>query len=107
MSLSVCPIAVIQAPIERVWGLLANPVTYTDWTDDVIDRVVPEGRAQAGQRVVGHTRWLARTVLINVRGVDSIRRTPDLTTSLPFDISVLNYITVTPLDASSCQVSFG
>lgn len=33
MSMSVCPIAVVAAPIERVWALLANPSSYDLWWD--------------------------------------------------------------------------
>ncbi len=109
MSLSVCPIAVVQATAEAVWDILSDPTTYTDWSDAIVDRVVPEGRVQPGQRVEAHARELgvSRPVLIEVRDVDPTKQTLDLTTSLPLGITVRNHITVTPLDGDSCQVSFG
>ena len=109
MSLSVCPIAVVEAPMEDVWELMSHPATYTSWSDAVVDYVVPEGAAQAGQHVEAHTRlpWLKLPVRIEVRGVDPTRHTLDLTTALPFGITVLNHITIVPVDADSCRVSFG
>lgn len=90
-----------------MWELLSNAATYTDWSDAIVDRVAPEGPAQAGQHVEAHTRILALPVRIDVRGIDPAKRTLDLTTALPFGITVLNHMTVTPVDASSCRVSFG
>lgn len=110
MSLSVCPAGAVKASAETVWGLLSDPTTYTDWTDAVVDRVLPEGRAQPGQHVEAHTRVVlgfTPPVRIEVREVDDLHRTLDLTTALPFGITVLNHITVKPLDAGSCWVSFG
>lgn len=109
MSLSVCPIAVVRASPEAIWRVLANPETYTDWTDAVVGRIVPSGPAQAGQRVEGYTRVLGvkLPVRIEVNGVDANSRTLDLTTHVPFGVTVKNHITVHPLNAGSCQVSFG
>jgi hypothetical protein len=109
MSPSVCPIAVIQAPAKVVWDLISDPATYTGWSDATVDRVLPEGPARAGQQVEAHTRLLGLKLPVNieVRGVDPAQRTLDLTTALPFGITVLNHITVTPEDAGTCRVSFG
>ncbi len=109
MSLSVCPVAVVHAPAEAVWELMSHPETYTSWSDAIVDHVDPPGAAQAGQKVEAHAEALGlkRPVHIEVRAVDPGRRTLDLTTSLPFGITVLNHITITPLEGGSCQVSFG
>ena len=68
MRVSVCPIAVIVAPLERVWELLANPSSYDSWWDAHTDVIVPEGPDQAGQTVYAHTyalgrRWNVTTVV--------------------------------------------
>ncbi len=92
-----------------VWKLLAEPANFSIWSDAQVDRVVPDGPAQAGQRVAGHARGLGINwpVQIEVRGVDAAHKTLDLTTALPFGITVDNHITVTPLNGGACQVSFG
>ncbi len=109
MSLSVCPITVVQAPTEVVWDLLSNPTNFSSWSDAKVDRLLPDGPAQAGQHVEAHAELLGlkRPVHIEVRGIDRSHRTLDLTTSLPLGITVHNHITVTPLESHSCQVSFG
>ena len=55
MTVSVCPIAVIAAPLERVWALLENPSSYDLWWDAQTDAIVPEGPATPGQTVYAHT----------------------------------------------------
>lgn len=109
MTLSVCPIAVVNAPAETVWGIVSDPRTYGRWSDAIFDRAVPEGPAQAGQEIRAHSTALGLKfpVHIQVRGVDPAQRTLDLTTALPFGITVRNHITVAQLSAGTCQVSFG
>jgi hypothetical protein len=51
MGLSTCPIATVNAPIEKVWELLAEPANYDTWWDARTRSIVPEGRAQVGQRI--------------------------------------------------------
>lgn len=51
MSLSICPSAVTHASVDRDWSLLVNPLAYAMWSDATVERVVPEGRARAGQRI--------------------------------------------------------
>jgi hypothetical protein len=51
MTVSVCPIAIVAAPLEQVWALLANPSSYALWWDAQTDVIVPEGPTRAGQTV--------------------------------------------------------
>jgi hypothetical protein len=51
MSVSVCPIAIINAPIERVWTFLSEPANYALWRDAQTRSIVPDGRAQSGQKI--------------------------------------------------------
>ena len=60
MSVSVCPIAIVAAPLEDVWALLTNPSSYDVWWDAQTDAIVPEGPAQPCQTVYAHTYGLAR-----------------------------------------------
>jgi hypothetical protein len=51
MSVSVCPVATIAAPVERVWALLVDPARYGLWADDTVQSVEPPGPAEPGQNV--------------------------------------------------------
>jgi hypothetical protein len=66
------------------------------------------GEAESGQRI--HAQSVAFGIPWNVdvlvEQVDVSRHTLDLMTTIPFGITLLNHITCTELDPSSCQVSF-
>jgi Polyketide cyclase / dehydrase and lipid transport len=101
MDVSVCPAAVVRAPVETVWALLADPAGYGAFWDMRVARVVPPGPARAGQVVEG---WPARMI---IDAVDAARRQIRFTTTLPLGLLALNVITCTPLDAASCRVTYG
>ena len=109
MTISVCPIAVVQAPPERVWSLLSEPASYALWWDAETLSIVPAGPAQPGQTINAQTGALGRKwpVRITVNAVDAARRTIDLTTRLPLGITVANHITVAPLESAASRVTFG
>jgi hypothetical protein len=109
MSLSVCPIATVQASSTIVWSLLDMPESYASWWDAHTDSINPTGPAQAGQVIRAHSRafGLSWPVRIRVERVDAGLKELNLTTSLPFGITILNHIKVIPLDAYTCRVSFG
>lgn len=109
MTLSTCPVATVDAPIDRVWSLLANPAQYAGWWDAQTCSIAPEGAAQPGQQVFAQTsaagmRW---NVHVTVQAVDSEKRRIDLLTRLPFGISIRNHITCTRLDDRHTRVGFG
>ena len=105
MSVSVCPIAIINAPIERVWTFLSEPANYALWWDAQTRSIVPEGRAQSGQKIHAKSSGLDVNVIVN--SIDESKRQIHLTTMLPFGITVYNHITCTPLENETCQASFG
>jgi ligand-binding SRPBCC domain-containing protein len=109
MSLSTCPIDTVNAPVEQVWRLLADPSRYALWWDAETVSIIPEGPAQAGQRVFATTSVLGKKwkVHLTVQAVASEKRQLDLLTQLPFGITVHNHITCTPLDSQHSRVSFG
>jgi ligand-binding SRPBCC domain-containing protein len=69
----------------------------------------PAGPATAGQRISARTRALGKDwhVRITVTGIDPDKRALDLTTQLPFGITVHNHIGCVALDDKRCRVSFG
>jgi hypothetical protein len=84
MSISTCPIATVEAPVERVWQLLADPCNYGLWWDAETCSIEPAGPAKSGQRISARTR-----------------------AQLPFGITVHNHIVCGALDNEHCRVSFG
>lgn len=109
MTIRLCPIATVNAPLERVWGLLSNPEGYATWWDARTRSITPPGLALPGQRIEAESRALGRRweVAITVEAVDEPGHTLRLTTRLPLRIMVYNFITCTALDPSTCRISFG
>ena len=109
MSISTCPIASVNAPVEQVWRLLADPARYSLWWDAQTRSIVPAGPAQPGQRIFAQTAGLGKRwgVHITVQAVAPDKHQLDLVTRLPFGITVLNHISCAPLDGQHTRVSFG
>jgi len=110
VAVTTCPIAVVHAPVERVWNLLSEPANYDQWWDAQTRAIIPPGPAHPGQRIHAQTKALGRqwnVINIVVEHIDHAQRMIDLTTRLPLGITVHNHITCVPLDAATCRVSFG
>ena len=109
MSINVCPMAIVRAPVEDVWMLLVEPANYAQWWDAKTHSIVPEGPAQPGQKIYARSAALGRQWEVNttVEMVDPLKRQIELTTNLPLGITIYNHITCTPLDREECRVSFG
>jgi ligand-binding SRPBCC domain-containing protein len=109
MAFSACPIAIVQAPAERVWELLSEPANYDQWWELQTRAITPAGPAQPGQRIEARGIGLGRPFKVNiaVEDIDNAKRVIDLTTRLPFGITAHNHIACVPLDATTCRVSFG
>lgn len=109
MTVSACPIATIAAPMERVWEMLTNPVTYSEWWDATTQRIEPPGRATPGQIISATSRALGRSwpVTTTVLAVDDARRVLELRTRLPLGIVVQNHLICHAVDATSCRLTFG
>jgi hypothetical protein len=109
MSISVCPLATINAPVERVWSFLSEPANYALWWDAQTRSIVPEGTASPGQKIYAQTTALGKRwpVTVLVKDVDEAKRQIQLTTVLPLGITVHNHITCLALDPAHCRVSFG
>jgi hypothetical protein len=105
MSVTVCPIAVIHASAETVWTLLAEPANYDSWWEAHTRSIVPEGRAQAGQRI--HAKAGGLDIRVVVNGIDETKRQIHSTSTFPFGITVSSHVTCTAIEEGACQVSFG
>lgn len=109
MSVNVCPIAIINAPLDHVWEFLSEPKNYALWWDAQTQNIVPEGRANAGQKIHAKTMEIGKSwdVTVTVNAVDEPKHQIHLITALPFGITVYNHITCTPLKDGNTHVSFG
>ena len=109
MGFTLCPSAVVEAPVESVWELLSEPALYQEWSDIRTDRIVPEGKASPGQVLYGKTSGLGRTwdVTIRVERVNPEKHRVQLLATLP--LGVVNHVTITgtPIDSASCRVQYG
>ncbi len=109
MGLTVCPAAVVAAPVEVVWENLAHWERYADWADVQVERREPEGPATVGQAIYFTGKALGRTwrFLFMVEDVDPERHQLDLHVFLPFGLQEKPHIACTPIDATSCRVQYG
>src|SRR5690242_17843950 len=85
MGVSVCPSAVVQAPVDAVWELLSEPVLFDEWWDARTERIVPQGKASPGQVLYGTTRGLGRKwdVILSIEGVNPEKHRLQFLATLP------------------------
>src|SRR5947207_16004501 len=67
MGFTICPAAVVAAPVESVWKLLSEPTLYDVWWDARTERIVPEGKASPGQVLYAKTSGFGRKWDVTLR----------------------------------------
>jgi uncharacterized protein YndB with AHSA1/START domain len=109
MGFTICPAAVVAAPVESAWELLAEPTLYDAWWDARTERIVPEGKASPGQVLYAKTTGLGRTwdVTLRVEAVHPERHQIQARVALPLGVVNHATITCTAIDTTSCRVQFG
>jgi len=109
MSLTVCPAALVAAPVEVVWENLVRWERYAEWADVHVERVEPEGPATTGQTINFMGKVLGRTLrfVFEVEGVDPDRYQLDLHVFFPLGLQEKPHISCTPMDATTCRVQYG
>jgi uncharacterized protein YndB with AHSA1/START domain len=109
VSVSVCPSALVDAPVERVWDLLTRPEGFDLWSEAALVAAEPEGRAHAGQLLHLVTRSLgwAFAITIEVLEVDAEHRRLHLLVDLPFGVANDEVITLADAGDGRCLVRFG
>ncbi len=109
MTVSVCPAAIVAAPVETVWALLMEPERYDEWWDAHTERVTPPGPAVPGQVISGWSKALGRkwNVSLTIEMVDAERHQLRFRATYPLGIGGLNQLSCTAIDANSCRVQFG
>jgi|SRR5215472_8090717 len=112
MSLTICPAAVVAAPVESVWELLWEPTLRDEWWDVRTERIVPEGKASPGQVLYLTTSALGRKwyATLRIERVDPEKHQIQWDLTMPLlGVSVINHqtTTCTAIDAVSCRVQYG
>ena len=113
MGLTVCPAAVVAAPVEVVWENLVQWKRYSEWFDASVqaERSEPDGPASAGQTIYFAGKVLGRTLrfTFKVEEVDPERHVLGVDAFFPFPLKLRMkpHITCTPIDATTCRVQYG
>ncbi len=108
MGLSVCPAAIVAAPVEQVWQLL-QPARLSEWADGRVEGSVPEGAPFVGQTFSVVSRSVGRDWRSDfiVEKVDATRHQLAMHVRLPFSMQLHEHVSCTPIDAISCRVQYG
>ena len=109
MSVTVCPVAIVAAPVETVWELLANPAQFDEWADGKIQWIEPEGPTTPDQRFCIKSRALGRSwsALFTVKEVNQDKHVLQMDVAFPLGMALHQRLMCTPIDATSCRVQYG
>ncbi|MGO8947242.1 MAG: SRPBCC family protein [Ktedonobacterales bacterium] len=109
MGLTVCPTAIVAAPVEVVWENLVQWERYSEWADVQVERSEPEGPATVGQTIYFAGKAFGRTwhFIFKVEEVNHERHQLDLHVFFPFGLQEKPHIACSPIDATTCHVQYG
>jgi hypothetical protein len=109
MGYTVCPTAVVAAPVEVVWANLVQWERYADWADVQVERLEPDGPITAGQNVFFTGKALGRTLRFRftVDAINPERYQLDVHAFFPFGLQEKTHVACTPIAATSCHVQYG
>jgi Polyketide cyclase / dehydrase and lipid transport len=110
-AISVCPAAVVNAPIERVWAVLLDSGHYGEWADAHFTSFDPPGPAVPGQVMSATGREFGVTlplkVWLLVQSIDPQNHRVVFDVDLPFGIHEVTTITCSPIDERTTRVQYG
>jgi uncharacterized protein YndB with AHSA1/START domain len=108
-AVSVCPAAVVQAPLDRVWAVLMDSEHYGRWVDARFSRFDPTGPAVPGQVLEADARELGLSFRIRLRieSIDHAKHQLVFDVELPFGLRERTTITSTAFDEGTTRVQFG
>jgi len=109
VTVSVCPAAVVGAPINRVWALVSSPEGLDAWVDATLLSADPDGPARPGQRLRLETGALGRRfpVTIDVLEVDEEAHRLRLLVALPLGVVNDENVTLSPAGGGGTLVRLG
>lgn len=108
MALSVCPAAVVAAPLELTWEIAQTP-HFNEWIDGRVVKMEPEGAMVVGQTLELTSAALGRNwrSTFVVREMKPEKHQFAVDAYFPFGIIVHEHISLTRVDAVSCRVQYG
>jgi len=108
MGLTVCPAAIVAAPVEAVWGNLVQWERYFEWADVRVERSEPEGPANVGQTTFFAGKAFGCTLhfIFKVEEVNPERHQLSLHAFFPLGLQEKEHIACAPVDATSCRVQY-
>ena len=109
MGLTVCPAAVVAAPVEVVWENLVQWERWSEWADVQAERIEPEGPVIVGQTITFAGKAFGRTLhfIFKVEEVNPERHQLDLHVFCPLGLQEKPHIACYPIDATTCRVQYG
>ncbi len=111
MGLTVCPAAVVAAPVEVVWENLVQWERYSEWfsADLQLEQREPEGPATVGQTINFGGKALGRTwhFIFKVEEVNPEKYQLGLLSVFPLGLVMKPHVSCAPIDTVSCRVQYG
>jgi hypothetical protein len=106
---SVCPSAIVNAPVEKVWRMLENTANYDVWWDARTERLDPPGPAQAGQTLYASSQEFGRRwpLTLTLELVDAEKHQLRFRSTLPFGMSMVNHISCGQVNETTTRLQFG
>ncbi len=109
MSLTVCPVATVAAPVELVWANLTQWERYSEWANVYVERMEPEGLAAVGQTIHFYGKALGLTLrfMFKIEEVNPEKHQLGLHAYFPLGLEEVPHISCFPIDATTCRVQYG
>jgi len=103
-----CPTALVEAPIDVVWGLLMNTAGWGKFYDLKVLSVDPPGPAAPGQRLIGNPgpSFLPMRITFNFTEVDPVNHRLGIDGRLPLGIKVREDMNLIRVDDVRCRVNY-
>ncbi len=109
MPISVCPAALVAAPLEHVWRMLMTPARYGEWWDAQVVDVVPPGELAVGQTIALTSKALGRTwpVTFHVEAVHAEKHQLEIHATLPLGMTLYEHLVCNAVEATCCRIQYG
>ncbi len=109
MGLTVCPAAIVAAPVEVVWKNLVEWDRFCEWADVQVEWSEPAGQASVGQTIqfAGKTFSSLLRFYFEVEEVNPDTHQFGVHAFFPFKLEERTHVSCTPIDASTCRVQYG
>jgi hypothetical protein len=103
-----CPTALVDAPVDVVWNLLADTAGWGRFYDLKILSVEPPGPVSTGQRLIGApgTGLIPFRITFDFTHVDPSQHRLGFDGIFPFGIRVREDMTCARLDDTHCRINY-